>query len=152
MWVEGALTPVKLLPHERMALSDPTISSPNSSHGMNPLTIVIKFGYLVTKCSQIFPMNWVLCECCTQNLRLFWCNLVPKCCQIPPVKWIWWPYYTQPLRVYFVTISDKVSPNSSLNMNVVWPLHTELEGYFLCKLAIQFVTQFLPRSETGSNH
>lgn len=56
MWVEGALTSVKLLPRERMALSDP-ILSPNSSHGMNPLTIVTKFGYLVTKCSQIFPMK-----------------------------------------------------------------------------------------------
>jgi hypothetical protein len=56
MWVEGALTLVKLLHYERMALSDP-ILLPNSSHGVNPLTIVTKFGYLVTKCSQNFPMK-----------------------------------------------------------------------------------------------
>jgi hypothetical protein len=100
MWVEGALPPVKLLPRERMALSDP-ISLPNSSHGMNPLTIVTKFGYLVTKCTQIFPMKRVLCDCCTQNLE-----------------------------VILMQFSAQVLPNSSCEMNSVTILHTTFEGLF----------------------
>jgi hypothetical protein len=131
----GCFTPSQIASsRERMALGDP-ISSPNSSHGMNPLTIVTKFGYSVTKCSQTFPMKWILCDCCTQNLRLFWCNLVPKCCQIPPVKWICWPYYTQPLRVYFVTISDKVSPNSSLNIECGVTITHRAWGLFFMQIS-----------------